>query len=68
MPRRHKPTVKRQLPAGNTSESSKKRYASKSAALAAAREQQKYELFHTLRVYQSPHDGYWYLTSSSKSF
>ncbi len=41
----------------------KKRFVSKSAALAAIKELQKYHLDIELTIYQSPVDGGWYLTS-----
>ena len=66
MPRRHKSPIERQLPKVSTNERTKNRYATKQAALNAAREQQKYELHVTLHVYQSLHDGGWYLTSSQQ--
>lgn len=66
MPRRHKPTIKRLLPLAPRSEAGKTRYPSRQAALMAAKEQQKYELHATLRVYRSQYDGFWYLTSRAE--
>ena len=46
-------------------ERTKVRYATKQAALAAIAEASKYQTDIPLRVYQSPHDGGWYLTSNT---
>lgn len=62
MPRRNK-TPKHRPYRSPRSEATKKRYLSRAAALRAITELRKYQLDVQLRVYQSPHDGGWYLTS-----
>ena len=62
MPRRNK-TPKHQSYRPPHNEAAKKRYPSRAAALRAITELRKYQLDVQLRVYQSPHDGGWYLTS-----
>jgi hypothetical protein len=64
MPRRNKSphvvrSVTRQLAAQKT------RYRNKHDAQAAADDQMRYQLDLILRVYQSPNDGGWYLTSEA---
>ena len=66
MPRRNK-TPKHQPYHPPRSETAKKRYPSRAAALRAITELRKYQLDVQLRVYQSPHDGGWYLTSQQSA-
>lgn len=66
MPRRNK-TPKHQPYRPPRSEAAKKRYPSRAAALRAIAELRKYQLDVQLRVYQSPHDGGWYLTSQQSA-
>jgi hypothetical protein len=66
MPRRNK-TPKHQPYRQPRSETAKKRYPSRATALRAITELRKYQLDVQLRVYQSPHDGGWYLTSQQSA-
>lgn len=65
MPRRnHTPKIEQYKPRVSA-QSPKKRFVSRQAALTAIKELQKYHLELELRVYQSPDDGGWYLTSKT---
>jgi hypothetical protein len=66
MPRRHKPTIKRLLPASSANEPAKVKYPTRQAALAAAEYAMRHNLDLALSVYQSPYDGGWYLTRSAE--
>ncbi len=66
MPRRNK-TPKHQPYRPPRGEGTKKRYPNRAAALRAIAELRKYQLDVQLRVYQSPHDGGWYLTSQQSA-
>ncbi|RKV94118.1 MAG: hypothetical protein D8G53_11625 [Candidatus Saccharimonas sp.] len=67
MPRRNR-TPKHQRYRNNSARApEKKRFASRSDALRAIRELQKYHLGLRLTCYQSPVDGGWYLTSYTSS-
>lgn len=61
MPRRNN-TPKHTPYAPSVSEQAKTRYRSKADAERAAEDLMRYDLNLTLRAYQSPTDGGWYLT------
>jgi hypothetical protein len=67
MPRRNKSTIKRHIPRSSTNESAKVKYPTKQAALIAAEYTMRHNLDLVLTVYQSPHDGGWYLTRNTES-
>jgi hypothetical protein len=67
MPRRNKPAISAVRRTQPTSEATKRRFATKQAAKSAAKERMRYHENLQLSVYQSPHDGGWYLTSRQQS-